>query len=216
MTVPPMVGVPFFDRCDSGPSSRISWPKTRRRGGGAQGARHRRPEEGGAARGGRALLRQVRLGAVVADLLAEAAPPEGADGQRCGEDRDEEPERRGDEDGLHAPAPVGSPVTARRSTASTSSPFDRLAFTSTTSPGTSTSESRSRAAARSGTETARVPAWGARPAPGWAPAAAAPVTIPTASGPTPTSRSTPEATASRAGRSPPARAPGAGAAPPTP
>src|SRR3712207_7841586 len=31
MTVPPMVGVPFFDRWLSGPSSRISWPKPLRR-----------------------------------------------------------------------------------------------------------------------------------------------------------------------------------------
>src|ERR687894_677087 len=31
MTVPPIVGVPFFDRWLSGPSSRISWPKPLRR-----------------------------------------------------------------------------------------------------------------------------------------------------------------------------------------
>src|SRR4028118_2406327 len=188
MTGPPLAGGASFARRgpgrpggDGGAAAGLADEEQVRE----QVARDRRPDDDGAAHGGRALLRQVRLGAVVADLLAEAAPPEGADGPRCGEDRDEEPERRGDEDGLHAPAPVGSPVTARRSAASTSSPFDRLAFTSTTSPGTSTSESRSRAAARSGTETARVPASVPLPSPGWAPAAAAPVTIPTASGPAP-------------------------------
>ncbi|MNE79376.1 hypothetical protein D3C80_1758520 [compost metagenome] len=26
ISAPPMVGVPFFDRCDCGPSSRTAWP----------------------------------------------------------------------------------------------------------------------------------------------------------------------------------------------
>src|SRR5918998_479543 len=77
----------------------------------------RGPDDDGAAHGGRALLRQVALRTVVPDLLAEALAAEQVDGDRRGQDRDDQPERGRDEDRPHVPAPA-----ARRSAASTSSP----------------------------------------------------------------------------------------------
>src|SRR3712207_7343523 len=57
-------------------------------------------------RSGRALLRQVALGAVVPDLLPQPLPAERADGQGGQQDGDDQAEPGRDQDRPHAPPPL--------------------------------------------------------------------------------------------------------------
>src|SRR4051812_18236995 len=160
-----------------------------------RGVRHQVPGEGGADDDGTAHRRGAALGvvpgrAVVADELAVAASDEELDVEPGAEQRADERDRGREEHRLHAdpPAPASAATSSSRAVATASSPIDRDAFTSTTSPGSSSDRRSASAAAASGTQADSSPHDPSWLAPAW---------IARAPSPTATSRATSSRTASR-------------------
>ena len=111
----------------------------------------RRNEDEDAARRRRALLDDVPLGPLLADLLAELLSAEEVDEARSGDDRDEARHDAGDEDSGHAVTPASASATRSR-------PRTRAPLTSTQSPGLSSSRSSAIASSASATGAAAVDA----------------------------------------------------------
>src|SRR6185312_5756047 len=120
-----------------------------------------RQQDGYPAHGGRAPLALVGLRALLPDLLPEALTGENADQVRREQDRGEQRDAGGDQDGAHLLLPPNSASATR------SNPNDRDALISTTSPAASSPHSRSTAAGTSGTSaepgTARCSCWAGSP-----------------------------------------------------
>src|SRR5262249_5739996 len=100
----------------------------------------RREQDEDPAGGRRPLLRHVRSGPLLADLLAELLAPQELDEARPGDDREDAGHDAGDEDSGHAATCTLASASAIRSRPSTRAPLSR-----TQSPGRSSARSTSSA-----------------------------------------------------------------------
>ena len=106
----------------------------------------RREQDHEAAHRGRARLRQVMLGSLLADVLPEFVLAQEGDEARADQDRQDQRYERCDEDSAHGAA---TPTSA---SATTSRPTEREPLTSTTSPGSSSARTSSRKESRSASD----------------------------------------------------------------